>query len=47
MGSNAHQHSDADRAAFWARGHELAAEVQQQLGPGYDVVCQTPEHMSR
>ena len=46
MGSNAHQHPDADRAAFWARGHELAAEVQQQLGPGYDVVCHTPEHMS-
>jgi hypothetical protein len=46
MGNNAHQHSDADRAAFWARGDELAAKVQQQLGPGYDVVCRTPQRLS-
>jgi hypothetical protein len=46
MGGNHHKHSDADRAAFWACGQELAAEVQRQLGPGYDVVCRTPKHLS-
>jgi len=46
MGSNAHEHSDADRAAFWARGRALAGDVQEQLGPGYDVVCQVPKQLS-
>jgi hypothetical protein len=46
MGRNAHQHSDADRAAFWVRGQELAAEVQRQLGPEYDVACKTPKRLS-
>ena len=45
-GLNCELYPDALREIA-TRGHELAAEVQQQLGPGYDVVCQTPEHMSR
>ena len=33
MGRRAHQHTDEDRAAFWARARELAEEAQRQLGP--------------
>ena len=42
MGVDAHRYSDNDRAAFWQRGHELADEVQRQLGPEYEVICRAP-----
>lgn len=41
MGRSAHQYTDEDRAAFWARGRELAEEVQRQLGPDYEVLFVT------
>jgi hypothetical protein len=46
MGGTHHLYSDADRAAFWARGRDLAGEVQQQLGPGYEVDCRAPTRYS-
>ena len=42
MGRRAHEHTDEDRVAFWARGRELAAQVQEQLGSEYPVRCRTP-----
>jgi hypothetical protein len=42
MGRHAHEHTDEDRIAFWARGRELAAQVQEQLGTEYEVLCRTP-----
>lgn len=42
MGRGAHEHTDEERITFWARGRELADEVQQQLGPDYEVRCRTP-----
>jgi hypothetical protein len=42
LGVYAHRYSDHDRAAFWQRGHELADEVQHQLGPEYEVICHGP-----
>lgn len=42
MGRRAHEHTDEDRVAFWARGRELAAQVQEQLGSEYEVRCRTP-----
>jgi hypothetical protein len=42
MGRHAHQHTDADRTAFWRRGQELAEQVQAQLGHEYEVLCRTP-----
>lgn len=42
MGRRAHEHTDEDRIAFWARGRELATQVQQQLGSEYEVLCRTP-----
>jgi hypothetical protein len=42
MGSTAHQHTDQERVEFWAQGQELAAQVQQQLGPKFEVACRTP-----
>lgn len=42
MGIDGEEHTDQERVAFWARGRELAARVQQQLGPEYEVVCSTP-----
>jgi hypothetical protein len=42
MGRRAHEHTDEDRFAFWARGRELAARVQAQLGSEYEVRCGTP-----
>jgi hypothetical protein len=42
MGRHAHQHSDAERIAFWGRGRDLAEQAQQQLGDEYEVHCRTP-----
>jgi hypothetical protein len=42
MGSNAHEHTDQERAEFWAEGRDLAVQVQEQLGPGFEVTCRTP-----
>ena len=42
MGTRAHEHTDEDRIAFWARGRELAVQVQEQLGNKYEVLCKTP-----
>lgn len=42
MGRRAHEHNHEDRIAFWARGSELAAQVQEQLGSEYEVGCRTP-----
>lgn len=42
MGSNAHQHTDQERVAFWAQGRALATQAQEQLGPDYQVSCRTP-----
>ena len=42
MCSNAHQHTGQERAEFWAQGRDLAAQVQEQLGPSYEVACRTP-----
>lgn len=42
MGSNADQHTDQERVKFWARGRDLAAQVQAQLGRDYEVACRTP-----
>ena len=42
MGSNAHQHTDEERVAFWARGRQLAARIQDHLGPDYEVISRTP-----
>lgn len=28
--------------AFWTRAGELAERTQQELGPGYEVLCMTP-----
>jgi hypothetical protein len=46
MGRQAHKHSDRERAGFWADGQILTERTQQQLGSGYEVVCQTPETFS-
>lgn len=43
QGVNAHEYTDEERIEFWARGRGLAARVQDQLGPEYEVVCRTPE----
>jgi hypothetical protein len=42
FGREAHQHTEEDRIQFWARGRELADEVQQQLGSDYKVSCRIP-----
>jgi hypothetical protein len=42
MGSNAHQHTDQERVAFWAQGRALATQAQEQLGPDNEVSCRTP-----
>ena len=43
MGINGHRHTDEERVEFWARGRELAAQAQEQLGADYEVVCRTPK----
>jgi hypothetical protein len=43
MGTDAHEHTNDDRAEFWARGQELAERVQLQLGPDYEVACRSPK----
>ncbi|MDQ6806804.1 MAG: hypothetical protein M3065_18005 [Actinomycetota bacterium] len=43
MGTDAHEHTNDDRAEFWARGQELAERVQLQPGPDYEVACRTPK----
>lgn len=43
MGRHAHEHTDEERIAFWARGRDLAERVQEQLGDGYEVSCRTPD----
>jgi hypothetical protein len=43
MGTHAHEHTDEERAEFWARGRDLAAQAQEQLGPGYQVACRSPK----
>lgn len=42
LGSDAHTHTDAERDAFYARGHELAVVTQQELGASYEVICPMP-----
>jgi hypothetical protein len=42
MGRYAHKHDDQERIAFWARGRDLAKEVQEQLGDSYEVRCAAP-----
>jgi hypothetical protein len=45
-GVHAHKHTDDERAEFWGSGRTLAAQVQEQLGSGYDVVYRIPERFS-
>lgn len=42
MGRRAHLHSDDERAGYWADGQQLAQQVQEQLGPTYEVSCRMP-----
>lgn len=42
MGRQAHQHTDQERADYWAVGERLAKQAQQELGTDYDVSCRTP-----
>ncbi len=42
LGRGAHEHTEQDRIEYWARGRELADEVQQQLGSDYEVICRVP-----
>lgn len=43
MGTHGHEHTNDERAEFWARGQELGVRAQQQLGPDYEVIWRTPE----
>ena len=42
MGRQAHEHSDLERAEFWADGERLGQRTQEQLGSRYEVICRTP-----
>jgi len=47
MGRGAHEHDDEQRTAYWARGIELAEDVQRQLGDAYEVHCRAPAAFRR
>jgi hypothetical protein len=39
LGSLRRAPKEEEVGRFWAAGHELAAEVQERIGPEYEVIC--------